>query len=63
MAGILEEILANKQEILVALLKVIEGKQARAKVNLNGVKFNVGQSVVKMEGSIELSFVPLEGKK
>jgi hypothetical protein len=63
MSGIIEEILKNKEELLVALFKVIEGKEARAKVNLNGVKFNIGKSSVKMEGTIELTLVPIEDKK
>jgi len=61
--GIIEEVLKNKEEILVALLKVLEGKESRARVNLDGVKFNVGKSSVKMEGEIEFTFVPLEKKR
>jgi len=61
--GVIEEVLKNKEEILVALLKVLEGKEARARVNLDGVKFNVGKSTVKMEGEIELTFVPLDEKR
>jgi len=61
--GIIEEVLKNKEEILVALLKVLEGKESRARVNLDGVQFNVGKSSVRMEGEIEFTFVPLEDKK
>ena len=60
--GVIEEILANKEELLVALLKVLEGKETRATLDLNGVTFKVGQSRVVMEGSIQLTFVPLESK-
>jgi hypothetical protein len=63
MSGIIEEIFRNKEDLLVALLKVLEGKETKAKVNLNGVKFNVGNSSVRMEGAIEFTFVPLESKK
>ena len=61
--GVIEEVIKNKEEILVALLKVLEGKESRARVNLDGVKFNVGKSSVKMEGEIEFTFVPLENKR
>ena len=61
--GVIEEVLKNKEEILVALLKVLEGKESRARVNLDGVKFNIGKSSVKMEGEIEFTFVPLESKR
>jgi hypothetical protein len=60
--GVVEEILKNKEDIIVALLKVIEGKEARARVSLDGVKFHVGKSTVKMSGAIEFTFVPLEEK-
>ena len=61
--GIIEEVLKNKEEIVVALLKVLEGKEARARVNLDGVKFNIGRSSVKMEGEIDFTFIPLEEKR
>jgi hypothetical protein len=61
--GIIEEVLKNKEEIIVALLKVLEGKETRARVNLDGVKFNVGKSSVKMEGEIDFTFIPLEEKR
>ena len=61
--GVIEEVLKNKEEILVAFLKVLEGKEAKAKVNLDGVKFNIGKSSIKMEGAVEFTFVPLEKKK
>jgi hypothetical protein len=61
--GVIEEVLKNKEELLVALMKVLEGKESRARVNLDGVKFNIGKSSVKMEGEIEFTFVPLEDKK
>lgn len=58
--GIIEEILKNKEELLVKLLEVMEGKESRANINLDGVEFHVGQSLVKMKGNVELVFVPLE---
>ena len=61
--GIVEEILQNKEEIVVALLKVLEGKEARARVVLDGVEFHVGKSTVKMGGAIEFTFVPIEEKR
>ena len=63
MAGIIEEILKSKEELIVALLKVLEGKETRARVKLDGVKFNIGSSSVKMEGTVEFTFVPIEERK
>ena len=63
MAGIIEEILKSKEELIVALLKVLEGKETRARVKLDGVKFNIGSSSVKMEGAVEFTFIPIEERK
>lgn len=60
--GILEEILSNKEEILVALVKALEGKEAGVKVSLDEVKFKIGNSEVKLEGGLEFSFVPIKKK-
>ena len=61
--GLIEEILKNKEEILVSFLKVLEGKEARAKVKLDGIEFHVGQSTVKLNGAVEFTFIPLEEKE
>ena len=64
MGKILEEILKNKEELLIKLLDVLEGKEAKARVKLDGVEFKVGESTVKLEGTVEFTFVPYEkGKK
>jgi hypothetical protein len=59
--GVVEEIVRNKEELLVKFLDVISGKEATARVNLDGVAFNVGPNKVKMEGQISFTLIP--GKK
>lgn len=61
--GIVEEILKNKEEILINLLRVMDGKEATAKVNLDGVKFKVGEATVKLDGEISFTLVPGTKKK
>lgn len=61
--GIIEEVLKNKEEILVRLLEVLEGKETRARVNLDGIELTVGKSAIKLNGEIEFTFVPLDKKK
>ncbi|MBL7160915.1 MAG: hypothetical protein ISS93_03650 [Candidatus Aenigmarchaeota archaeon] len=61
--GLVEEILKNKEELLVKFLEILEGKESRAKVNLDGIEFHVGQSAVKMKGTVEFTFIPLEKLK
>ena len=58
--GIIEEILKNKEEILIKLLQLMEGKESRAKIDLDGVEFHVSNSTVRMKGTVELTFVPIE---
>lgn len=60
--GLLEEIFKNKEELFIKFLEIMEGKESRANVSLNGVEFHVGNSLVKMNGSVELTFVPIEKK-
>lgn len=60
--GIIEEILKNKEEILVRLLQVLEGKETSARVNLDGIEFKVGKSAIKLSGNVEFTFVPIKKK-
>ncbi len=61
--GVIEEIVKNKEEILINFLRVMEGKEATAKVNLDGVKFKVGDAWVKMDGEISFTLMPPKAKK
>ncbi len=61
--GVIEELLKNKEEILIKLLEVMEGKEAKARVNLDGIELSVGKSSIKLNGEIEFTFVPLQKKE
>ena len=61
--GIVEEILKNKEELLIKFLEIMEGKESKAKVNLDGVEFTVGKSTVKLQGHVEFTFIPIEKRK
>lgn len=56
--GIVEEIVKNKEELILNFLNVVSGKEASARVNLDGVAFNVGKSKVKLEGAVTFTLVP-----
>jgi len=60
--GILEEIIKNKEELLVKFMQVMEGKETGVKVNLDGVKFKIGDATVKLSGNVEFVFVPFKEK-
>ena len=61
--GVLEDIVKNKEQFLEKLLEILEGKEMRTKLNLNGVEFKIGESKVKVNGSVEFIMVPCEDKK
>ena len=63
MGNILEEIVNNKEELLIKFLQILEGKEAKANVNLDGIEFQVGESVVKINGNVEFTFVPFGEKR
>lgn len=61
--GLVEEIIKNKEELLVKFLSIIEGKETKANVNLDGIEFKVGKTSVQLNGSVEFTVVPSFGKK
>ena len=61
--GVMEEIIKNKEELLIKLLNVLQGKEATAKIRLDGVKFNIGEVAVKLDGEVDFTFVPPKPKK
>ncbi len=61
--GFVEEIIKNKEELLVKFLSIIEGKETSANVCLDGIKFDVGGTQVKVNGNVEFTLIPFKGKK
>ena len=61
--GLIEEILKNKEELLIKLLEILEGKESNTRINLDGVEFHVGKSLVRLKGNVDITFVPLKKKK
>ncbi len=58
--GVLEEVMKNKEELLASLLKVLEGKETRTEVSLDGIEFKLGDSKVQVQGRVEFTFVPID---
>jgi len=61
--SVLEEVLKNNSDLLVKIIDLMQGKEVKATVNLNGVEFKVGDSKVSLGGKIELAFAPFAKKK
>mgnify|MGYP001607895463 CR=1 FL=1 len=54
---ILQELLKNKEELLVKVLEFMEGKETGTKLKLDGISFNIGNTAVKLKGEVEISLV------
>ncbi len=63
MGDVIEELMKNKEDFLIKILDVLEGREAKASINLEGVEFMLGQSKVKLGGKVEVSFLPYGKKK
>jgi len=60
--GVVEDMLKNKEELLIKFLSIIEGKETKANINLEGVEFKVGKTKIQLDGKIEFTVVPSFGK-
>jgi hypothetical protein len=61
--GVFDEIVKNKEELFLKVLQILEGKETKTKVNLDGVEFNIGKSKVKVNGNVEFTIVPFVKKR
>ena len=61
--GVFEEIVKNKEELFLKILQILEGKETKTKVNLDGVEFNLGNSRISVNGNVEFTIVPFVKKK
>ncbi|MBU0530419.1 MAG: hypothetical protein ABIH52_02990 [Candidatus Aenigmatarchaeota archaeon] len=53
----IEEILGKNAGALMKLFELIEGKEVKTKVNLDGVEFKVGKTSIVLNGEVEFSLV------
>lgn len=61
--SIIEEVLENKEEIILKIFELIQGKEAKTKLKLNDIKLNIGDSALRVNGELEVSFVPFAKKR
>lgn len=62
--SLVDELVKNKEELLLKALQFMEGKEASTKINLDDIKFTIGNLSIKFKGEIEVSVMKLpEAKK
>ena len=61
--GVFDEIVKNKEELFLKILQILEGKETKTKINLDGVEFNIGKSKIKVNGNVEFTIVPFAKKR
>ena len=63
--ALVDELLKNKEEILIKVLQFMEGKEATTKLKLDGMQFNVGTTLIKLNGEVDVTVVKqtASGKK
>ncbi len=62
-SNVLEELLRNRQDLLLKVVDILQGREAKARIDLNGVSFHLGETIVKMEGNIQFSVTPLSKRQ
>jgi hypothetical protein len=58
MTSPLEQVLKNNEDLIIRFLEILQGKETKARVNLDGMKFRIGKTDVLVNGTVELSVVP-----
>ena len=61
--GFIEEVAKNKEELILKFLSIIEGKETKARVNLDGVSFKVAGTEVRLDGDVEFTVMPFQDRK
>ncbi|MBI4173298.1 MAG: hypothetical protein HY519_01115 [Candidatus Aenigmarchaeota archaeon] len=57
------DLIRDKEQLMNAVLKVLEGKEAKATLNLDGVHIHLGTSSVELNGKVQMTFIPGEPAK
>ena len=63
MGSSLEQILKNNEDLIIRFLEVLQGKETKATVNLDGISFQLGKTDVLVNGSVEFTIVPKNNEK
>jgi len=59
----IETFIQENSDIIAKVLRVMEGKSATARIKLDGIQLELGDSMVELAGEIDLKFVPEKGSE
>ncbi|HDD45864.1 MAG TPA: hypothetical protein ENG42_00165 [Candidatus Aenigmarchaeota archaeon] len=62
MGAVFEDIIKNKEQLIMYILNLIEGKEAKTKVNLDEIELKFGKVSVKISGNLEFIVAPIKKK-
>lgn len=54
---------SQHQDFLEPVAKLLEGRKGKASLSLDGMQFHIGKSRIRVDGKVEVTFVPIEKKK
>jgi hypothetical protein len=62
--GFLEDILKGREEMIISALKVLEGRKASVKVDLDGVQFEISRGIrARLSGQVRITVLPEKHRK
>jgi hypothetical protein len=61
--GVFDEVVKNKEELMLKFFNILQGREAKTKLMLDGIELDFGKGKIKVDGSVELTFTPLSKKK
>jgi len=61
--GVFEEMIQNKDELIAKILQLLQGREAKTKINLDGVEFKIGDVALKVDGKIDITIAPFAKKE
>ena len=61
--GVFEEIIQNKDELIMKIIQILQGRETKTKINLDGVEFKLGEVGIKVDGKLEITIAPFAKKE
>jgi len=53
----IEELLGKNSEIIAKIFDLIEGREVKTRINLDGVTFTIGKTKINLSGEVEFGLL------